>query len=133
MNTHLPATARAQAFRIALALLFACSLAFAPLAPAVAAQTAAPPQQAPAPAALPAGVERVTSVEGITEYRLKSNGLRVLLFPDQTKQTITVNVTYLVGSASENYGESGMAHLLEHLVFKGTPPQPPSPSKPEGS
>jgi zinc protease len=66
------------------------------------------------------GVERATSVEGITEYRLK-NGLRVLLFPDQTKQTITVNITYLVGSRNENYGETGMAHLLEHLVFKGTP------------
>ncbi len=70
--------------------------------------------------ALPAGVERVTSVEGITEYRLK-NGLRVLMFPDQSKQTITVNVTYLVGSKHENYGETGMAHLLEHMVFKGTP------------
>ncbi len=64
--------------------------------------------------------EKTTSVEGITEYRL-SNGLRVLLFPDQSKQTITVNVTYLVGSRNENYGETGMAHLLEHLVFKGTP------------
>jgi len=64
--------------------------------------------------------ERVTSVEGITEYRLP-NGLRVLLFPDPTKQTITVNVTYLVGSRHENYGETGMAHLLEHLVFKGAP------------
>lgn len=69
---------------------------------------------------LPKGVERVTSVEGITEYRLE-NGLRVLLFPDQSKQTITVNVTYLVGSRHENYGETGMAHLLEHLLFKGTP------------
>jgi zinc protease len=63
-------------------------------------------------------VEKVTSVEGISEYRLP-NGLRVLLFPDQTKQTATVNVTYLVGSRHENYGETGMAHLLEHLVFPG--------------
>src|SRR5262245_19770893 len=69
--------------------------------------------------ALPAGVTRVTSVEGITEYRLP-NGLRVLLFPDQSKQTITVNMTYLVGSKHENYGETGMAHLLEHLMFKGS-------------
>jgi zinc protease len=69
---------------------------------------------------LPKGVERVTTVEGITEYRLE-NGLRVLLFPDRTKQTITVNITYLVGSRHENYGETGMAHLLEHLLFKGTP------------
>lgn len=70
--------------------------------------------------ATPKGIERVTSVEGITEYRL-GNGLRVLMFPDPTKQTITVNMTYLVGSATENYGETGMAHLLEHMVFKGTP------------
>ncbi|MFZ4795234.1 MAG: M16 family metallopeptidase [Blastocatellia bacterium] len=69
---------------------------------------------------LPKGVTRVASVEGITEYRLP-NGLRVLLFPDPTKQTITVNITYLVGSKHENYGETGMAHLLEHLVFKGSP------------
>jgi zinc protease len=69
---------------------------------------------------LPKGVERVTSVEGITEYTLQ-NGLRVLLFPDQSKPTTTVNITYLVGSRNEDYGETGMAHLLEHLVFKGTP------------
>ena len=43
------------------------------------------------------------------------------MFPDQTKQTITVNITYLVGSRHENYGETGMAHLLEHMVFKGSP------------
>src|SRR5579885_1867874 len=63
--------------------------------------------------------QRVTSVEGITEYRL-ANGLRVLLFPDQSKPTVTVNITYLVGSAQEGYGETGMAHLLEHLQFKGS-------------
>src|SRR5689334_1952891 len=62
---------------------------------------------------------KVTSVEGITEYRL-DNGLRVLLFPDASKPTATVNITYLVGSRNEKYGETGMAHLLEHLVFKGT-------------
>src|SRR5687767_11069748 len=78
-------------------------------------------RQAAAASGVPNGVERVTSVEGITEYRLTSNGLKVLLFPDPTKETITVNVTYLVGSSHENYGETGMAHLLEHLVFKGTP------------
>ena len=61
-----------------------------------------------------------TQVEGVSEYRL-SNGLRVLLAPDASKPTMTVNITYLVGSRHENYGETGMAHLLEHLVFKGTP------------
>ncbi|MFZ1375575.1 MAG: pitrilysin family protein [Geothrix sp.] len=77
---------------------------------------------APTPAALPAPV-KLTTVEGITEYRL-ANGLRVLLFPDASKPTITTNITYLVGSRHENYGETGMAHLLEHMVFKGTPRHP---------
>ena len=68
----------------------------------------------------PAAPVKITSVEGITEYRL-ANGMQVLLFPDQSKPTITVNVTYKVGSRHEGYGESGMAHLLEHMVFKGSP------------
>ena len=72
---------------------------------------------------LPAGVTRVTSVEGITEYDL-ANGLRVLFAPDSSKPTTTVNTTYMVGSRHENYGETGMAHLLEHLLFKGTPTYP---------
>ena len=78
--------------------------------------------------ALPPGVERVTSVEGITEYKL-SNGLRVLLFPDPTKSNITVNITYLVGSRHEDYGETGMAHLLEHLMFKGSKNHPDVPKE----
>ncbi|HET9652656.1 MAG TPA: insulinase family protein, partial [Usitatibacter sp.] len=92
-----------------------------------AAQTATPSKppaaKAKAPAATGARPVKVSEVEGITEYRL-ANGLRVLLFPDQSKPTITVNVTYLVGSRRENYGETGMAHLLEHLMFKGTPKHP---------
>lgn len=69
---------------------------------------------------LPAGLTRVQSVEGVTEYRL-ANGLQLLLIPDDSKPTTTVNMTYRVGSRHENYGETGMAHLLEHLLFKGTP------------
>lgn len=65
-------------------------------------------------------VRKITSVEGITEYRL-ANGVKVLLFPDQTKPTVTVNLTLFVGSRHEGYGEAGMAHLLEHMLFKGTP------------
>lgn len=53
----------------------------------------------------------------------------VFSFPDNSKQTITVNITYLVGSRHEGYGETGMAHLLEHLVFKGTPNHPDIPSE----
>lgn len=77
---------------------------------------------------LPPGVKKITSVEGITEYSLP-NGLRVLLFPDPSKPIITVNITYKVGSRHENYGETGMAHLLEHLVFKGTPKHPNIPQE----
>jgi zinc protease len=72
---------------------------------------------------LPAGVSAITSVEGIDEYRL-ANGLQLLLVPDDSKPTTTVNLTYRVGSRHENYGETGMAHLLEHLVFKGSPRHP---------
>ena len=69
------------------------------------------------------GLTLVQQVEGIREYRLP-NGLQVLLIPDQSKPTTTVNVTYRVGSVHENYGETGMAHLLEHLIFKGSPRHP---------
>ena len=81
----------------------------------------------PAPASAQAP-ELVASVEGITEYRL-DNGLRVLLFPDQSAPQATVNITYFVGSRHEGYGETGMAHLLEHLVFKGTPNHPDIPQE----
>ena len=70
-----------------------------------------------------AGLAKFTTVEGISEYRL-ANGLRVLLLPDGSLDTTTVNIVYLVGSRDEGYGESGMAHLLEHLLFKGTPRHP---------
>jgi zinc protease len=66
------------------------------------------------------GPTKITTVEGITEYRY-DNGLILLLFPDPSKPTVTVNLTVFVGSRHEGYGEAGMAHLLEHMVFKGTP------------
>ena len=90
------------------AVLLSALLLVAPL-PAYA-QGAKPALKAPT---------RITSVEGVTEYRL-ANGLKILLIPDRSIDTITVNVTYLVGSRHEGYGETGMAHLLEHLMFRGT-------------
>jgi zinc protease len=63
-------------------------------------------------------VEKITSVEGITEHRL-DNGLRFLFFPDPSAAKVVVNMTVLVGSRHEGYGEAGMAHLLEHMLFKG--------------
>ena len=59
----------------------------------------------------------ITSVEGIQEYELK-NGLRILLMPDQSQTNIAVNIVYKVGSRHEGLGETGMAHLLEHMLFK---------------
>ena len=111
---HIPATPRVVR-GVALA-----GLAASLLSPgALTAQTPASARRPAAsrPAALP---QKVTTVEGITEYRL-DNGMRVVLFPDLSKPTVTVNITYFVGSRHEGYGETGMAHLLEHLVFKGTP------------
>ena len=73
---------------------------------------------------LAAGAPRkVTEVEGVSEYRL-DNGLRVLLVPDASADTVTVHMTYLVGSRHEGYGEKGMAHLLEHMLFKGSTKHP---------
>jgi zinc protease len=67
--------------------------------------------------------KKTATVEGISEYQL-DNGLRLLLYPDDSRAKVTVNMTVLVGSRHEGYGETGMAHLLEHLVFKGTPTHP---------
>lgn len=78
---------------------------------------------APDTMTLPDGMRQITSVEGITEYRL-GNGLQILLAPDASKPNTTVNMTYRVGARHENYGETGMAHLLEHMLFRGTPSMP---------
>ncbi|HEY0109951.1 MAG TPA: insulinase family protein, partial [Fibrella sp.] len=83
---------------------------------------------AQAPAKLPEGVSKGASVEGITEYNLK-NGLKVLMYPDVSKPTVTVNITYQVGSRHEGLGEAGMAHLLEHMVFKGSTKHPNIPQE----
>lgn len=61
----------------------------------------------------------VTRVENINEYKL-NNGLKILLIPDATQNNVLVNIVYNVGSRQEGYGETGMAHLLEHMLFKGT-------------
>src|SRR5579871_6414588 len=67
--------------------------------------------------------QKAASVEGVTEYRL-ANGLKVLVLPDPGVDTITVHIAYLVGSRHEGYGEKGMAHLLEHMLFKGSTGHP---------
>lgn len=85
---------------------------------APAASQIAPPLKAGM--AQPTGTEQIgRKVYGITEYRL-ANGLTVLIRPDDTKPTMTINLVYKVGSRHEGPGEAGMAHLLEHMLFKGT-------------
>lgn len=75
---------------------------------------------AKAPAALPAGIEqRGQAISGVQEYRL-NNGLTILLGPDKARPSMTINLVYKVGSRQEGPGEAGMAHLLEHMLFKGT-------------
>src|SRR5690349_484594 len=66
-----------------------------------------------------AQIKEVRQSDGITEYVLP-NGMVVLINPDISKPTTTVNLTYRVGSRHEGYGETGAAHLLEHMLFKAT-------------
>nr|MDQ3283704.1 insulinase family protein [Acidobacteriota bacterium] len=67
--------------------------------------------------ALPPNVEKIDSFRGIDQYRLKSNGMTMLLVPDHTSPVITFMVVYHVGSRNEAPGNTGSAHLLEHMIF----------------
>nr|WP_235951824.1 pitrilysin family protein [Crateriforma spongiae] len=110
-----------------LAAFFACMICLS--LPADAQDTDAAPNQTAqssgnsSPNQDEASIMKVTEIEGITEYRM-DNGVKVLLFPDPSKEVVTVNMTVFVGSRHEGYGEAGMAHLLEHMLFKGTPTHP---------
>ena len=92
-------------------------LAFAPPALLLSASLAA----APAEPAHVAGFSYVKTVGDIAEYTLDANGLDVLLMPDHSSPTLTFMVTYHVGSRNEVTGTTGATHLLEHLMFKGSP------------
>jgi zinc protease len=59
----------------------------------------------------------------ITHFTL-SNGLEVVVIPDHRAPVVTHMVWYRVGSADETPGKSGLAHFLEHLMFKGTAKNP---------
>ncbi|MBK9073130.1 MAG: insulinase family protein [Myxococcales bacterium] len=116
----------AKAWRTALvAMACAAALGGAGCAPAKKKPTSWPDGSSGGAAAAPAkpiavtDIVKVRSFEGIDEYVLP-NGMKVLLFPDDSVENVTVNITYFVGSLHEGYGETGMAHLLEHMLFKGT-------------
>ena len=70
-----------------------------------------------AAAALPANVEHVETFRGLSQYRLKSNGMTILLKQDRSSPVITFMVVYHVGSRNEAPGNTGSAHLLEHMIF----------------
>ncbi|HEY2783567.1 MAG TPA: pitrilysin family protein [Fimbriiglobus sp.] len=93
-----------------------CAVLFLISSPSVFSQTSPP-------AKFPDGIKILDTVEGLTNYRL-SNGLNILLIPDASQPKFTINCTILVGSRQEGYGETGMAHLLEHMQFKGCPKFP---------
>jgi zinc protease len=79
----------------------------------------APLHAADAPSA--DGYTFVKTLDGISEYTLDTNGLQVLVLPDHSAPVVTFMVTYRVGSRNEVTGTTGATHLLEHLMFKGTP------------
>ena len=94
---------------------------FAPLAFWAATIQAATPTPAATTPAKVSGFTHVKTAGNISEYRLDSNGLQVLLMEDHSSPTLTFMVTYRVGSRNEVTGTTGATHLLEHLMFKGTP------------
>lgn len=107
-------TVRKSAFRVHLNLVaFLLGFSFFNVSILHADESPKKAPKGPADAAQPSdgSIMKVTEVEGISEYKLK-NGVRILLFPDASKEVVTVNMTVFVGSRHEGYGEAGMAHLL---------------------
>jgi len=70
--------------------------------------------------ALPVGVKYVQTKGGISEYRLETNGLRILHRQESVAPVIMVMITFHVGSRNEAAGYTGATHILEHLLFKGS-------------
>lgn len=77
-----------------------------------------------APALAPAAEPIPRGTTGVVASTLQ-NGLRVLLLEDHRSPIVTVQVWYRVGSRDERRGVTGVAHLLEHMMFKGTPTHGP--------
>jgi hypothetical protein len=66
------------------------------------------------------GLTLIKERNGISEYKLNANGLKILLIPNQSSQAATVMIVYRVGSRNEAVGYTGSTHFLEHMMFKGT-------------
>ncbi|HEX9454209.1 MAG TPA: insulinase family protein, partial [Candidatus Binatia bacterium] len=69
-------------------------------------------------------VVRAAYAEPVQEVVL-NNGLKVLFLEDHKSPSVTFQVWYRVGSRNEKDGKSGLAHFLEHFMFKGTPTTAP--------
>src|SRR5213595_1764891 len=67
-----------------------------------------------------AGASAQSSAERVLAATLE-NGLRVLLLEDHRSPIVSFQMWYRVGSRNEARGHTGIAHFLEHLMFKGTP------------
>jgi zinc protease len=70
-----------------------------------------------AAAALPANVEHVETFRGVAQYRLRSNDMTIVVVPNHASPVVTFMVVYHVGSRNEGPGNTGSAHLLEHMIF----------------
>ncbi|WP_080596395.1 M16 family metallopeptidase, partial [Brucella suis] len=91
-------------------------------------QPAAPAETQPAPAAPAAPVAQaalpeISRLDGVSNFTLP-NGMQVVVIPDHRAPVVTQMVWYHVGAADEAPGVSGIAHFLEHLMFKGTKNHP---------
>lgn len=62
----------------------------------------------------------ISAVAGVREYML-DNGLKVLIIEDHKVPLATFQIWYRIGSREETSGKTGLSHLLEHMMFKGTP------------
>jgi len=71
-------------------------------------------------AIIPSAATAGSLLEGRVIDRTLANGMRVLLVERPAVPTVSYNVTFRVGSVNERTGESGLAHLFEHMAFKGT-------------
>jgi zinc protease len=69
---------------------------------------------------LPSGITFVTEEDGISEYKM-ANGMKIVLLENRVAPVATFMVIYKVGSRNEAVGHTGSTHLLEHMMFKGTP------------
>ncbi|WP_407935198.1 M16 family metallopeptidase [Cupriavidus plantarum] len=105
-----------------IALTFACP-AFAQTAVDTVHAVNAPAPQAPPSGARTAAAVGQSSEAGTSEFTL-SNGLRVIVKEDHRAPTVVHQIWYRTGGVDELSGTTGVAHMLEHMMFKGTPKVP---------